>query len=82
MNDKIKFAIKSIPGVSNVAVGLNRTVVHSLRKALDAPKLKRNNNVLNAKLRKLDSGKKHIWYFGFPTHANLGDQAQIGRAHV
>lgn len=76
MNDKIKFAIKSIPGVSNVAVGLNRTVVHSLRKALDAPKLKRNNNVLNAKLRKLDSGKKHIWYFGFPTHANLGDQAQ------
>lgn len=76
MNDKIKFAIKSIPGVSDIAVGFNRTVVFSLRKMLDAPRLKKNNNALNAKLRRLDFGRKYIWYFGFPTHANLGDQAQ------
>lgn len=76
MNNKTKMAIKAIPGVSTVVKALNRTVGLGLRNLKALPAMKRRNAELNERIAALPSGPGRIWYFGVPTHSNLGDQAQ------
>lgn len=77
MNNKLKMAIKSIPVVSDIAKGLNRTVGIAVRNVVRYPAMRKMNNTLLDSLQKLDSTRSmRIWYFGVPTHPNLGDQAQ------
>lgn len=77
MNNKFKMAIKSLPVISGVAKGLNRTLGYAVRKAVRFPGLRKRNDELIASLSELDNScLPRIWYFGVPTHPNLGDQAQ------
>lgn len=74
---KLKLKIKSFPIISSVAVTLNRTVIRTIKHATSYPKLRRNNQALLDYIANLNSClKQKIWYFGIPTHPNLGDQAQ------
>ena len=77
MNNKLKMAIKSVPFVSGIAKGVNRTVGITVRTAMHYPAMRKLNNELVDSMARLDktSGMR-IWYFGVPTHPNLGDQAQ------
>lgn len=77
MNNKLKMAIKSVPFVSGIAKGVNRTVGITVRTAMHYPAMRKLNNELVDSMAILDktSGMR-IWYFGVPTHPNLGDQAQ------
>lgn len=73
----IKIRIKSLPLLSSIVVTLNRSVVRAIKHAVSYPKLRRNNQILvKHVIRLADCHKRKIWYFGVPTHPNLGDQAQ------
>lgn len=77
MNNKVKMAIKSVPVVSGIAKGLNRTVGITIRHAVRYPSMRELNVKLVNSLQKLnDANDMRIWYFGVPIHQNLGDQAQ------
>lgn len=77
MNNKVKMAIKSVPVVSGIAKGLNRTVGITFRHAVRYPSMRELNVKLVNSLQKLnDANDMRIWYFGVPVHQNLGDQAQ------
>ena len=77
MNNKVKMAIKSVPVVSGIAKGLNRTVGITIRHAVRYPSMCELNVKLVNSLQKLnDANDMRIWYFGVPIHQNLGDQAQ------
>lgn len=77
MNNKAKMAIKSVPVVSGIAKGLNRTVGITIRHAVRYPSMRELNVKLVNSLQKLnDANDMRIWYFGVPIHQNLGDQAQ------
>ena len=77
MNNRLKMAIKSVPVVSILAKTANRTIVRSLKFALAFPKLRENNRELLKRISQNALRDGHnIWYFGVPTHQNLGDQAQ------
>lgn len=77
MDNKLKMAIKSVPVVSSAAKGLNRTAGRSLRKVKRFPMMRKMNDDLMASLSGLgETDVMRIWYFGVPTHPNLGDQAQ------
>lgn len=77
MNNKVKMAIKSVPVVSGIAKGLNRTVGITIRHAVRYPSMRELNVKLVNSLQKLnDTNGMRIWYFGVPIHQNLGDQAQ------
>ncbi len=77
MDNKLKMAIKSVPFVSDVAKGVNRTVVRTVKNAAMHPELRKENDKLLAALKDLgESDNARIWYFCVPTHPNLGDQAQ------
>lgn len=77
MNNKLKMAIKSVPFVSGIAKGVNRTVGITVRTAMHYPAMRKLNNELVDSMARLDkTSDMRIWYFGVPTHPNLGDQAQ------
>lgn len=77
MNNKIKMAIKSVPVVSDIAKGFNRTVGITVRNAVRYPSMRKLNIKLVNSLHKLSGvNDMRVWYFGVPTHPNLGDQAQ------
>lgn len=77
MKNEMKMKIKAIPLLSGIARLVNRTVVRYVKYVLSLPKLKKNNESL---LKCIESGVESdghtVWYFGMPTHQNLGDQAQ------
>ncbi len=77
MNNKVKMAIKSVPVVSGIAKGFNRTVGIAVRNAVRYPSMRKMNIKLVNSLQGLDDANDmRVWYFGVPTHPNLGDQAQ------
>lgn len=76
-SNELKMKIKSLPVLSSVAIVFNRTTVRMIKRVVSYPKLQKNNQALLKSIKELDSHQKHkIWYFGVPTHPNLGDQAQ------
>ncbi|WP_428378267.1 polysaccharide pyruvyl transferase family protein [Olsenella sp. Marseille-QA0557] len=77
MDNRLKMAIKSVPVISTLAKTANRTIVRSLKFTLAFPRLRENNRELLKCISQNASRDEHnIWYFGVPTHQNLGDQAQ------
>ena len=77
MNNKIKMKLKSVPFISTLATGLNRTVGRFARTAVAYPRWRKKNSALLERLAQLpENGCSRIWYFGIPQHSNLGDQAQ------
>lgn len=77
MNNKLKMAIKSVPFVSGIAKGVNRTVGITVRTAMHYPAMRKlNNELVDSMARLHKTSGMRIWYFGVPTHPNLGDQAQ------
>ena len=76
-SSELKLKIKSLPILAGVAIGLNRTLVHAIKCAVAYPELRKRNRVLLEYIEHLsDCRKRKVWYFGVPTHPNLGDQAQ------
>ena len=71
MNNKVKMAIKSVPVVSGIAKGLNRTVGITFPPAVRYPSMHELNVKLVNSLQKLnDANDMRIWYFGVPiSHA-------------
>ena len=64
MNNKVKMAIKSVPVVSGIAKGLNRTVGITIRHAVRYPSMRELNVKLVNSLQKLnDANDMRIWYF-------------------
>lgn len=77
MNNQLKMRIKSVPVVSDLAKAINRSLVRSLKLVIAFPELRRKNRGLLERIKDIDArGGHNIWYFGVPTHQNLGDQAQ------
>lgn len=77
MKNELKMKIKSIPLLSVVAKAINRSVLRPARQLISLPVLRENNKRLLDTIASANTGAAHkIWYFGVPTHSNLGDQAQ------
>ena len=77
MNNEFKMKFKSIPGLSAFAVMVNREIVRPIRLALRHPLAHKDNKALLKMLNGLQGAERpRVWYFGVPTHNNLGDQAQ------
>lgn len=77
MDNRIKMKIKSIPFLSSLAKGFNRTAGRCVRRVASYPSQRKDNAVLLGRLSRLSRERvARIWYFGVPRHSNLGDQAQ------
>lgn len=75
--NELKMKIKSLPVLSSIAVMFNRTVIRMFKHVASYPRLRKNNQTLLESIKCMkDCHVRRIWYFGVPTHPNLGDQAQ------
>ena len=71
--NQIKRKIRKLPFASHILIYIYKLT----KKAIKYPENKKRAALLNKRLEKLKKEKsKRMWYFGFPTHCNLGDLAQ------
>ena len=72
MLDKIKFYVRKNKALSSILKPIYRVS----SKFISLPKQMAEHNKMIEDLSAIRSGVERIWYFGVPTHSNLGDQAQ------
>lgn len=71
-NNDLKLVVRRFP----LALAVLRPGFRTARTIAAYPSGRRAARSLIRQLRALEPGPRRIWYFGVPTHPNLGDQAQ------